>query len=132
MTHIAGFEHDQRLLLPEAVDDYVDADNPVRFIDAFVDNLNLASAGFAGVDAKVMGRPGYAPGDLLKVYIYGYLNRVRSSWRLAGSVKANKYRRFSASNPAERRDRRRILAAPRIGGDVGQVEELASRMAPAQ
>ncbi len=47
MTHIAGFERDQLLLLPEAVDDYVDADNPVRFIDAFVDGLNLAAAGFA-------------------------------------------------------------------------------------
>src|ERR1700729_199091 len=82
MTHIAGFERDQLLLLPEAVDDYVGSDNPVRFIDAFVDGLNLASAGFARVEAKAMGRPGYAPGDLLKLYIYGYLNRVRSSRRL--------------------------------------------------
>ena len=82
MTHIAGLERDQLLLLPEAVDDYVEADNSVRFIDAFVDGLNLASAGFARVEAKAMGRPGYAPGDLLKLYIYGYLNRVRSSRRL--------------------------------------------------
>ena len=57
MTHIAGFERDQRLLLPEAVDDYVGSDNPVRFIHAFVDRLNLASAGFARVEAKAMGRP---------------------------------------------------------------------------
>ena len=82
MTHIAGFEREQLLLLPEAVDDYVDADNPVRFIDAFVDGLDLAAAGFARVEAKATGRPGYAPGDLLKLYIYGYLNRVRSSRRL--------------------------------------------------
>ena len=82
MTQIAGLERDQLLLLPEAVDDYVGSDNPVRFIDAFVDGLNLASAGFARVEAKAMGRPGYAPGDLLKLYIYGYLNRVRSSRRL--------------------------------------------------
>src|SRR6202047_4468532 len=82
MTHIVGFERDQLLLLPEAVDDYVGADNPVRFIDAFVDGLDLAGAGFARVEAKAMGRPGYAPGDLLKLYIYGYLNRVRSSRRL--------------------------------------------------
>jgi len=60
------------LLLPEAVDDYVDADNPVRFIDAFVDGLDLAVAGFSRVVAKATGRPGYAPGDLLKLYIYGY------------------------------------------------------------
>ncbi len=69
-------------LLPEAVDDYVDTDNPVRFIDAFVDELDLAAAGFVRVEPKATGRPGYAPADLLKLYIYGYLNRVRSSRRL--------------------------------------------------
>ena len=82
MTYIAGLERDQLLLLPEAVDDYVGSDNPVRFIDAFVDGLDLTAAGFLRVEAKAMGRPGYAPGDLLKLYIYGYLNRVRSSRRL--------------------------------------------------
>ena len=55
MTNIAGFERDQLLLLPEAVDDYVDADNPVRFIDAFVDGLDLAAAGFARVAARAQG-----------------------------------------------------------------------------
>jgi transposase len=74
MTHIAGFERDQLLLLPEAVDDYVEIDNPVRFIEAFVDGLDLAGAGFARVEAKATGRPGYAPGDLLKLYIYGRLH----------------------------------------------------------
>jgi transposase len=54
----------------------------VRFIDAFVDELDLAAAGFVRVEAKATGRPGYAPADLLKLYIYGYLNRVRSSHRL--------------------------------------------------
>src|SRR5450759_3143992 len=82
MTHISGFERSQILLLPEAVDDYVGADNPVRFIDAFVDELDLSAAGFVRVAAKATGRPGYAPADLLKLYIYGYLNRVRSSRRL--------------------------------------------------
>jgi transposase len=80
--HISGFERSRLLLLPEAVDDYVDADNPVRFIDAFVDEFDLAAAGFSRVAPKATGRPGYAPGDLLKLYIYGYLNRVRSSRRL--------------------------------------------------
>ena len=89
MTHIAGCGRDQLLLLPEAVDDYVDADNPVRFIDAFVDGLDLAGAGFARVEAKATGRPGYAPGDLLKLYIYGYLNRVRSSRRLEREAQCN-------------------------------------------
>src|ERR1700679_1195051 len=82
MAHISGFARDQLLLLPEAIDDYVDAENLVRFIDAFVDGLDLAGAGLARVEAKATGRPGYAPGDLLKLYIYGYLNRVRSSRRL--------------------------------------------------
>jgi transposase len=82
MTHISGFERSQLLLLPEAVDDYVVANNPVRFIDAFVDELDLAAAGFNRVAPKATGRPGYSPGDLLKLYIYGYLNRVRSSRRL--------------------------------------------------
>ena len=89
MTHIAGFGRDQLLLLPEAVDDYVEADNSVRFIDAFVDGLDLAGAGFARVEAKVTGRPGYAPADLLKLYIYGYLNRVRSSRRLEREAQRN-------------------------------------------
>ncbi len=89
MTHIAGFERDQLLLSPEAVDDYVGSDNPVRLIDAFVDGLDLAAAGFARVVAKATGRPGYAPGDLLKLYIYGYLNRVRSSRRLEAECHRN-------------------------------------------
>ncbi len=63
--------------------------DPVRFIDAFVDGLDLAAAGFARVEAKATGRPGYAPGDLLKLYIYGYLNRVRSSRRLEREAQRN-------------------------------------------
>src|SRR3984957_20427975 len=89
MTPIAGFGRDHLLLLPEAVDDYVEADNSVRFIDAFVDGLDLAGAGFARVEAKATGRPGYAPGDLLKLHIYGYLNRVRSSRRLEREAQRN-------------------------------------------
>ncbi len=89
MTHISGFDRSQLLLLPEAVDDYVGSDNPVRFIDAFVDGLDLAAAGFARVAPKATGRPGYAPGDLLKLYIYGYLNRVRSSRRLEAECHRN-------------------------------------------
>src|ERR1700719_4365362 len=89
MTPISGFERSQLLLLPEAVDDDVVADNPVRFIDAFVDGLDLAAAGFKRVTPKGTGRPGYAPGDLLKLYIYGYLNRVRSSRRLEAECHRN-------------------------------------------
>jgi transposase len=89
MIHIAGHDRSQALLLPESVDDYVGADNPVRFIDAFVEGLDLGEAGFAGVVAKPTGRPGYAPKDLLKLYIYGYLNRVRSSRRLEAETHRN-------------------------------------------
>jgi transposase len=64
---MSGHDRSQILLLPEAVDDYVGADNPVRFIDAFVDGLDLAAASFSGVAPKVTGRPGYAPADLLKL-----------------------------------------------------------------
>src|SRR5215218_7909205 len=68
MPHIAGHNRSQALLLPESVDDYVGPENPVRFIDAFVDGLNLAAAGFVRVAPQVTGRPGYAPKDLLKLY----------------------------------------------------------------
>lgn len=89
MAHITGCDRSQTLLLPEAVDDYVCPENPVRFIEAFVDGLDLAAAGFARVEAKGTGRPGYAPADLLKLYIYGYLNRIRSSRRLEAETHRN-------------------------------------------
>ena len=77
MTYITGHDRSQVLLLPEAVDDYVGSDNPVRLIDAFVHGLDLAAAGFGRVAPKVTGRRAYAPADLLKLYIYGYPNRLR-------------------------------------------------------
>ena len=89
MSHLVGFDRCQTLLLPESLDDYVGPENPVRFIDAFVDGLDLAAAGFDRVRPKVTGRPGYAPGDLLKLYIYGYLNRIRSSRRLEAETHRN-------------------------------------------
>ena len=83
MTYIAVHDGSQLLLLPEAVHDYVGSDNPARFIDAFVDGLDLAAAGFGRVEPKVTGRPAYAPADLLKLYIYGYLNRPAPHRRMA-------------------------------------------------
>ena len=82
MRHIQGSDRAQTLLLPASVEDYVGADNPVRVIEAFVDGFDLLKAGFVRAEAKDTGRPGYHPGDLLKLYLYDYLNRIRSSRRL--------------------------------------------------
>src|SRR5215813_6373747 len=79
---VAGADRAQSTLLPESLDDWVDESNPVRVIDAFVDALNVAELGFEGVEPAVTGRPSYHPSSLLKLYIYGYLNRVQSSRRL--------------------------------------------------
>ena len=89
MTHLTGPDRSQLLLLPEAIDDYVGPDNAVRFIDAFVDGLDLTAAGFIRVAPAKTGRPGYPPGDLLKLYIHGYLNRVRSGRRLEAECHRN-------------------------------------------
>jgi transposase len=79
MDHIQGLCRDQLTLFPEALDDYITPDNPVRFIDAYVDSLDLHRLGFRHAMLQETGRPPYHPGDLLKLYLYGYLNRVRSS-----------------------------------------------------
>jgi transposase len=79
---IEGADRGQSMLLPECLDDFIEDINPVRAIDAFVDALDLGVLGFAGAEPAVTGRPGYHPSALLKLYIYGYLNRVQSSRRL--------------------------------------------------
>ena len=86
---MTGEDRSQLLLLPDAVDDYVGPDNPVRFMDAFVDGLDLEAAGFQRVQPRGKGRPGYDPADLLRLYIYGYLNRIRSSRRLEPETHRN-------------------------------------------
>ena len=79
---IEGTDRSQSTLLPECLDDWVDESNSVRVVDAFVDALNLAELGFKDVEPATTGRPGYHPSPLLKLYIYGYLNRIQSSRRL--------------------------------------------------
>jgi transposase len=79
---IEGTERGQATLFPECLEDWICEDNPVRAIDVFVDELDLAALEFGGVDAEATGRPSYHPSVLLKLYIYGYLNRVPSSRRL--------------------------------------------------
>jgi transposase len=79
---VQGADRQQTTLLPECLDDWVDESNPVRAVDVFVDALELRDLGFDGVDAAATGRPAYHPSPMLKLYIYGYLNRVQSSRRL--------------------------------------------------
>ncbi len=79
---VEGADRGQSTLLPECLDDWIDEENPVRAIDAFVDALDLGALGFDGVEPAATGRPAFHPSVLLKLYIYGYLNRVQSSRRL--------------------------------------------------
>jgi transposase len=79
---IEGEDRRQHWLLPNCIDDYVSEDNPVRVIEAYVDELDLAALGFDGTHPAGTGRPRYHPATLLKIYLYGYLNRLQSSRRL--------------------------------------------------
>ncbi len=86
---VEGVDRSQAVLFPERLDDYIGEDNPVRVVDVFVGNLDLRALGFDGVVAEVTGRPAYHPATLLKIYIYGYLNRVQSSRRLEREAQRN-------------------------------------------
>jgi transposase len=79
----------QRTLLPNSLEDYVDAENPVRMIEVFIDELDLAALGFSGMTPAARDRPAYHPSTLLKIYLYGYLNRVQSSRRLEREAQRN-------------------------------------------
>src|SRR6516162_456887 len=79
---VEGIDRGQATLFPECLEDWIDENSPVRVIDAFVGKLDLSRLGFDGVAPEATGRPSYHPAVLLKLYIYGYLNRVQSSRRL--------------------------------------------------
>ncbi len=87
--YIQGSDRSQVTLLPEYLDDFIGEDNPVRVVDVFVDELDLAELGFERTQAAATGRPGYHPAMLLKLYIYGYLNRLQSSRRLEREAQRN-------------------------------------------
>ena len=89
MDFISGDNRNQITLMPDSVDDYVDDNNSVRVIEAYIDSLNLAALGFAKAQPHDTGRPMYDPKDLLKLYVYGYMNKVRSSRRLETETKRN-------------------------------------------
>src|ERR1700756_5370955 len=86
---VQGDSRTQSFLLPEALDDYVTDTNPVRVVDVFVDELDLQKLGFEGVEPALTGRPSYHPEVMLKIYIYGYLNRIQSSRRLEREAQRN-------------------------------------------
>ena len=86
---VEGADRTQVSLLPDCLDDYVGTENPVRVIEAFVDQLDLREMGFESVDPEATGRPAYHPSVMLKIYIYGYLNRVQSSRRLEHETQRN-------------------------------------------
>ena len=79
---VEGVDRSQSTLFPDQLDDYIAEDNPVRVVDVFVDELDLKQLGFEGAEPEATGRPAYHPATLLKIYIYGYLNRIQSSRRL--------------------------------------------------
>src|SRR6201989_898304 len=86
---VEGLDRGQTPLFPASLDEYVTEDNPVRAVDVFVDTLDLDKLGFVGVQPLETGRPSYHPGIMLKLYIYGYLNRVPSSRRLERECQRN-------------------------------------------
>src|SRR6516225_7235883 len=86
---IEGEDRSQVTLLPECLDDYIAEDNPVRVVDAYVEELDLQELGFAAAEPALTGRPAYHPAVLLKIYIYGYLNRIQSSRRLEREAQRN-------------------------------------------
>ena len=86
---VEGEDRQQGVLLPEYLDDSVAEDNPVRLVEVFIDELDLGAIGFAGVQPAATGRPAYHPSTLLKIYLYGYLNRLQSSRRLEREAQRN-------------------------------------------
>ena len=108
MNHRAGLDRSQTLLLPERLEDYIAAENPVRFLDAFVASLDLHALGFAKAIPAYTGAPPYDPGDLLRLYLYGYLciacvpracwrPNVSATWKCSGCWAS--WRRTSRPSP---------------------------------
>lgn len=86
---VEGEDRRQDFLLPRSLDDYVSEDNPVRVVEAFIGELDFPALGFAGATPAQTGRPAYHPSTMLKIYLYGYLNRIQSSRRLEREAQRN-------------------------------------------
>jgi transposase len=108
---VEGQDRQQVTLLPECLDDFITEDNPVRVVDAFVEELDLQGLGFSGAQPARTGRPSYHPAVLLKIYIYGYLNRIQSSRRLEHECQRNVELMWLTGRLAPRlQDHRRLQA----------------------
>src|SRR3954452_17561902 len=109
---VEGTDRGQSTLFSECLEDWIDENNPVQVIDVFVDELDLAELGFDGVAPEVTGRPAYHPSVLLKLYIYGYLNRVQSSLRLEREASRNvEVMTVTLPKPRPRTQRRKAALA---------------------
>lgn len=118
---IEGVDRFQSTLFPEYLEDWIDTDNPVRVIDAFVEQLDLLDLGFERVDPKATGRPSYHPSVLLKLYIYGYLNRVQSSRRLEREAGRNVEMMWLACLFPPRFNRKRLVLP--LDAGIGQTPQ---------
>jgi hypothetical protein len=122
--YVEGRERHQVTLLPACLDDYIAEDNPVRAVDAFAEELDLEGLGFARAAPASTGRPAYHPGVLLKIYIYGYLNRVASSRRLERECQRNVELMWLTGRLApDFKDNRRLPPGKR-GGDAQGVPSV--------
>ena len=117
---VEGADRGQSTLFPECLEDWIGEDNPVRVIDVFVDELDLAELEFGGVDPEATGRPSYHPSVLLKLYIYGYLNRVQSSRRLEREAGRDVERLTGWLVP----ESQRIIARRSVIGRPGKIEAI--------
>ena len=133
-TFKSGESREQPSLFPPRVEDYVGADNPVRAIDSFVCALDLAKLGFRHADHRVgVGQPPYDPSDLLKLYLYGYINQIRSSRRLEREACRNLELIWLLEEPKARLPDDRQLPQGELGGPEGrepQLRAVASRTRP--
>src|ERR1700688_374090 len=101
---VEGADRGQSTLLPECLEDWIGEDNPFRVIDVFVEELDLGGLGFDGVAPEATGRPSYHPSALLKLYIYGYLNRVQSSRRRRTQLAESVARYLAQLDTADRQE----------------------------
>jgi transposase len=121
---VEGRDRAQFMLLPKCLDDFVGEDNPVRVVDAFIEELDLAVLGFAGVVPEATGRPSYHPATLLKIYLYGYLNQVQSSRRLERETRRNlEVMWLTGRLTPDFQDHRRLSSRQRFG-DKGGVQPV--------